>query len=179
MRLQALNDMPQEAAEREFLRCCGSVRWARAMAGARPFASEEAVAESADKIWSGLDLADWQEAFAAHPRIGEKPGEQPGSGVPAAQVVNRGGQSWSAQEQAGALLAGDAIRERLAAANRAYDARFGHTFIVCATGRSAEEILAILGQRLTNDPEDEVRIAADEQRKITALRIAKLLHEGS
>jgi len=166
--------MPEDVAERELRHCCGSTRWARAMAAARPFASAEEMQETADKLWSELDVTDWQEAFAAHPRIGEKakmgPGEHGRSGP-----EDSGHEDWSAAEQARVQRAGDAVRARLAAANRAYDARFGHIFIVSASGKSAEEILAILERRLTNEPDHELKTAAEEQRKITRLRIAKLL----
>jgi OHCU decarboxylase len=159
MRLEVLNRMAHEPAEQALLRCCGSTEWARAMAASRPFASAEAMIESADAIWRGLGPSDWHEAFAAHPRIGET---SPG---------------WSAQEQSRVSRADASVHSRLAAANREYEARFGRTFIVCATGRSAENVLAILEQRLGNGPAEELRIAADEQRKITRLRIERLLTE--
>jgi len=132
------------------------------MAAARPFASAEEMLETADKVWSGLDVTDWQEAIGAHPRIGSQPQDS-------------GPQDWSAAEQARVQGAADEVRARLAAANHAYDARFGHIFIVSATGKRAEEILAMLERRLTNEPANELRVAAEEQRKITRLRIAKLL----
>jgi OHCU decarboxylase len=158
MRLEDLNELDAAAAEREFLRCCGSVQWAREMAASRPFDSAEAMAETSDAIWSSLDRADWLDAFAAHPRIGD-----------------RAASSWAAAEQAGAGTAPDEVRRRLAASNRDYEARFGYIFIVCATGQTAEAMLAALEGRLTNDPDEELHIAAEEQRKITQLRLAKLL----
>lgn len=159
MRLQALNAMVPDAADRAFLRCCGSTRWARAMTAARPFASAEAIVESADKIWDSLGAADWQEAFAAHPRIGEK------------------GTGWSAEEQSLVRSGVGDVRARLSAANRDYEARFGYIFIVCATGRSAGELLTILEQRLRHDHDTELAIAGEEQRTITHLRIARLLDQ--
>jgi len=130
------------------------------MAAARPFASEKAMGTTADVIWSWLAPADWLEAFSAHPRIGASPAAGP---------------SWSAQEQAGASAAPAPVKDRLAQLNREYEARFGYIFIVCATGRSADEMMTILERRLHNHPDDELRVAADEQRLITRLRLAKLL----
>src|SRR5437870_1162910 len=165
MRLEELNALNPATAERELLRCCGSARWARMMASARPFGTADEMLAAADRIWSALGPDDWLQAFRAHPRIGE-------SGGP--DTSGRSG-DWSDQEQAGVRTARDAVRDRLAQGNRHYEARFGYIFIVCATGRSAEEMLAMLERRLTNQPDDELRIAAEEQRTITRLRIAKLV----
>ena len=167
MTLAELNGLDEEGATRELLRCCGSTRWAREMAGARPFTSVDAVTAAADTIWTGLDRADWLEAFAAHPQIGSSGSS--GSG---------GDAVWSAAEQAGAASASTDVLARLVEANREYEARFGYIFIVCATGKSAEEMLQLLEGRLDNDPLIEVRVAADEQRKITRLRMAKLLESS-
>src|SRR5262245_37823029 len=128
------------------------------MASSRPFDGPEAMAQSSDRIWGSLERRDWLEAFAAHPKIGERPAS-----------------AWASAEQSGASSAPQDVIERLAAGNRAYEARFGYIFIVCATGKSAGEMLTILEQRLTNDPDEELHIAAEEQRKITRLRLAKLL----
>jgi OHCU decarboxylase len=159
MRLDALNAMTPGGAEEALLRCCGSRRWAREMAALRPFANAAAMFEAGDTIWRGLDAGDWRQAFAAHPRIGE----------PAA--------GWSAQEQAGASGAAVGVRARLADANREYESRFGHTFIVCASGRTADEMLSDLEQRLGNSLPAELHIAAEEQRRITRLRLERLLAE--
>jgi len=165
MRLEDLNGLRSDDAAREFLRCCGSTRWVRAMAAARPFGNVAAVDEAADRIFDTLAPADWLEAFAAHPRIGEssRAGRADAS------------EDWSAEEQASASAAGDAVRARLASRQRDYEARFGYIFIICATGRGAPEMLAALEQRMPNAPADELRIASEEQRKITHLRIEKLL----
>jgi 5-hydroxyisourate hydrolase / 2-oxo-4-hydroxy-4-carboxy-5-ureidoimidazoline decarboxylase len=172
MTLNELNGLDEDVATRELLRCCGSTRWAREMAAARPFTSVDAVTAAADTIWAGLDRADWLEAFSAHPRIG--------AGLPAeARSAKAGGDAvWAAAEQAGAASASTDVLARLVEANREYEARFGYIFIVCATGKSAEEMLQLLEGRLDNDPLIEVRVAADEQRKITRLRIAKLLESS-
>jgi allantoicase len=152
--LDRLNAMSAGEVETELLACCGSRAWARRMAGSRPFRSEADLKEKSDQIWRSLGREDWLEAFAAHPRIGETGGR------------------WSQQEQAGAR---GADAETLAEANRLYESRFDHIFIVCATGKSAEEMLGLLRARLDNDPETELRVAAEEQRKITNLRLEKLL----
>ena len=165
MTLEELNALGASAATRELLRCCGSRAWAARMSAARPFASAEAMGASADGVWSELTEADWREAFAAHPRIGAD-----GSG-------GSGGSRWSENEQSRVATASAATLERLAAKNRDYHARFGYIFIVCATGKSADEMLAMLEQRLTNDPETEIGIAAEQQRQITRLRLDKLLKE--
>jgi OHCU decarboxylase len=178
MRLDELNALGAETAERELLQCCGSRRWAHAMAARRPWTNLEAMSEEADKIWRELDADDWLEAFAAHPRIGETDGSTgSGSGAPAGATRTAGGAagaSWSSQEQSAVTSAGGDVRARLAAANRAYEARFGFIFIVCATGRGAEEILASIEDRLAHGRDQELQIAAEEQRRITRLRLAKL-----
>jgi len=156
--LDELNTLPSSEAERTLLQCCGSRRWARQMASARPFATREALVESADRIWWSLDPDDWRDAFAAHPRIGE-----------------RRGTHWSLQEQAGAHSAAEATQTELAAVNVAYEARFGYIFIVCATGRSGDEMLALARRRLQNDATSELRVAATEQAAIARLRLGKLL----
>ena len=159
MTLDDLNDLDAVAAREAFRLCCGSLRWAAAMAASRPFQSLDAIRRRGDGIWTSLDRADWLEAFAAHPKIGEQ----------------RRVTAWSAAEQSGMSSAGDGTKERLAALNESYEARFGYIFIVCATGKPASEMLALLVERLAHDPDTELAIAAGEQRKITALRLAKLV----
>jgi 2-oxo-4-hydroxy-4-carboxy-5-ureidoimidazoline decarboxylase len=157
MTLDELNALDATTVEREFLRCCGSKRWSEKMTAARPFVNVETMMVSSDVIWSALDRADWLEAFAAHPEIGGA------------------AQSWSADEQAGLGSAAPSVLDRLALKNREYHARFGYIFIVCATGKSADEMLRMLEQRLTHDPDTELRVAAEAQRQITRLRLARLL----
>jgi OHCU decarboxylase len=167
MRLADLNALAAGAADAEFLRCCGSSSWARQMTARRPFASAEAMDTAADTIWRSLDRADWLEAFAAHPRIGAgKVGRVLSDPAP--------GADWSDAEQAGVADAADEMKRRLAKANRAYEARFGYIFIVCATGKTAGEMLALLEQRLRHDAGEELPVAVEEQRKITQLRLRKL-----
>lgn len=163
-----LDSLPAAEAERELLACCGSREWARRMAAARPFGGPAALLERADALWWELDEADWREAFRSHPRIGEREAEAGQSGRERA---------WSAGEQAGMGTAAAETQRALAEGNRAYEARFGFIYIVCATGRSADELLALLHARLANDPATEIRVAAEEQRRITRLRLEKLLAE--
>jgi 2-oxo-4-hydroxy-4-carboxy-5-ureidoimidazoline decarboxylase len=136
------------------------------MMARRPFADAAALRAAADEVWSALSHGDWLEAFSHHPRIGDV------EGLRARFASTR---TWAEGEQAGARAASDEVLRALAEGNRAYEARFGHIFIVCATGKSAEEMLALLRARLPNDPVAEARVAAGEQAKITRLRLEKLL----
>jgi OHCU decarboxylase len=165
VRLADLNALDEDAAAGALLRCCGSARWARRMAAARPFADAGSMAAAGDAIWSALEPADWLEAFAAHPKIG------------AGKTEGAGPAGWSDQEQAGVAGAADETRRRLAGANRDYEARFGYIFIVCATGKTAGEMLLLLEARLRHDAAEELRIAAEEQRTITRLRLNKLVEQ--
>jgi OHCU decarboxylase len=164
--LDQLNRFSPAQAEVEFLKCCGSNRWASSMSDARPFASANDLMAKADSLWWSLRDEDWLEAFRAHPKIGEQK---------AAAVQSEQARSWSAQEQSGVQDAATETKAALAAGNQEYEARFGFIFIVCATGKSSAEMLTILNGRLQNDPGTELRVAAEEQRKITRLRLEKLL----
>jgi OHCU decarboxylase len=159
-RLRWFNDLPEAEAAGELLAVCHSRRWAERVAAGRPYAGVAALQKAADEVWTGLGEADWLEAFAAHPRIGE-----------------RGGASadWSKQEQAGVSDAEDEVRQALARGTAAYEERFGYVFLISAAGRSAAEILADLRARLDNDPSTELRVAAEEHRTITRLRIQRLM----
>jgi allantoicase len=141
----------------DLLKVCGSLRWTEGFANARPFASWDALLEHATSTWASLEEEDWLEAFAAHPRIGER---KPG---------------WASQEQSGTSGASEETMRALAEGNRAYEEKFGFVYLVCATGKSADEMLANLRMRLDNDRAAEVRNAAEEQRKITELRLEKLV----
>lgn len=151
-------------ARRHLAACCGSSRWVDRMLARRPFSSRIALLTAAREEWFGLDPRDWQEAFAQHPRIGDR--DALAARFPATHAL-------SAREQAGVDQAPAPVLDALAAANTAYEERFGHTFIVCATGKSAEEMLALLRARLQNEPERELRVAAEEQAKITAIRLER------
>jgi OHCU decarboxylase len=136
------------------------------MAARRPFAGEGELFEAADKTWSALAREDRLEAFLHHPPIGETQAKAKQSAT-----ANR----WSAKEQSSAQRAAPEVLEALAAQNRAYTEKFGYVFLICATGKTSENILDSLRQRLPNDLDTELRIAAEEQRKITRLRLEKLL----
>jgi len=164
-KLERLNALPSDQAEAELRACCGSTRWAREMAARRPFDDVDDMLAVAEVVWWGLGEDDWHEAFRAHPRIGERKAE-------AAQTARAA--AWSAQEQAG-VSPGEDVKAALAEGNRAYERRFGHIYLVCASGKSAGEMLAILHARLANAPGEELRVAAGEQAQITRLRLEKLL----
>ena len=164
--LDRWNRLPVTEAAAEILACCGSRAWAQAMASRRPIPSESALLAVADEIWRGVSEADWMEAFRSHPRIGESRAERPAGANSAA---------WSAQEQSRVAASEDAVKAALADGNREYEKRFGHIFIVCATGKSAEEILGILRRRLENDAATELREAAEQQRQITQIRLKRWL----
>jgi OHCU decarboxylase len=166
--LARLNDLPDDEATEALVHCCGSPVWARQMNRLRPFITEAEMLEAADRIWWSLNTDDWMEAFRAHPRIGERKAETP-QGERAA--------AWSAQEQAGASHAGADVAAALAEGNREYEQRFGHIYIVSAAGKTADELLTILRERLAHDAETELRVAAGEQARITRLRLEKLLAE--
>lgn len=146
-------------------RCCGSSRWVEGMMGRRPFGSEAAMLQAARDEWFALSEADWREAFAHHPKIGDR------DALARRFAATR---HLSSREQSGVDEAPEATLAALADRNSAYEARFGYIFIVCATGRSADEMLALLEQRLGHRPEEEIRIAAEEQARITALRLLEL-----
>jgi allantoicase len=163
---EQFNRLPRQRALRALLDCCGSKKWAQEMAARRPFAGEAELFAAADETWSALTREGWLEAFQHHPPIGE-------TRAKAKQTATA--RRWSAKEQSSAQKAGPEVLEALAAQNRAYVEKFGYVFLICAAGKSSEEILSALRQRLPNDPDTELRIAAGEQRKITRLRLEKLL----
>jgi len=165
MNLNQINACTEETAREVFRRCCGSVRWSELMARTRPFESEAALYQAAERIWWGLARADWLEAFAAHPKIGDREALRAKFAATAA---------WAAREQAGVEGAPDDLLRELAEENCRYQARFGYIFIVCATGKTAEEMLALLKERSTNDADEEIEIAAAEQAKITRIRLEKI-----
>jgi OHCU decarboxylase len=167
--LDRLNRLPEEAAAAHLRDCCGSSRWVNAMLARRPFASMEALLSAADESWRAAGPADWDEAFAHHPRIGERR---------AAAPVSASAQAASAAEQGAVARADAAARAALAEANQSYERRFGRIYIVCASGRTAEELLTDVEARMRNDPERERAVAAEEQRKITGLRLRALVGGG-
>jgi 2-oxo-4-hydroxy-4-carboxy-5-ureidoimidazoline decarboxylase len=154
------------AAAREILPCCGSEAWAAEMAARRPMADAELLFLIADAVWVGLPESAWQEAFASHPRIGQQKAQ--GEATPEALA-------WSRMEQSAAVSADDAVQRALAEGNRQYEERFGRIFIVCANGRTAAEILALLERRLGYEPGVELQEAAEQQRQIMQLRLHRWL----
>src|SRR5580704_9169341 len=165
--LTAWNAADEATAFDAMIACCGSKRWARAMVALRPVSSVEMLSEEADRVWSRMEEPDWMEAFACHPRIGERK---------AAHAVAQSA-AWSAQEQSSTTQAAELVMAELAAGNALYEERHGFTYIVCATGKSAEEMLSILNRRLASDRGAELREAAEQQRQITQIRLGKWLVE--
>jgi len=159
---QAIDGADPEGARRLLRACCGSERWVERMMHSRPFASRETALAAARDVWLSLDETDWREAFSRHPKIGDRDALQ--RRFPESHHL-------SAREQAGVDGAHEDVLGELASRNREYEARFGYIFIVCATGKSAGEMLVLLRERLTHSPADEIRVAAGEQSKITALRL--------
>jgi 2-oxo-4-hydroxy-4-carboxy-5-ureidoimidazoline decarboxylase len=164
-----LDALPDAEAAALLESCCGAAEWVRRMLARRPFGTREALFAAAEETWWSLAPSDWHEAFAHHPRIGERT-------AAAAQPPRARG--WSADEQRGVSTSPESVRAALAAGNEEYERLFGHIYLVCAAGRNAEEMLALLRQRLSNDAKTELRVAAGEQAKITGLRLGKLF-DGS
>jgi 2-oxo-4-hydroxy-4-carboxy-5-ureidoimidazoline decarboxylase len=161
-RSHELDAAPPEAARELLSRACGSTRWVDRMMERRPFGSDARLLRAARIEWFALTEADWLEAFSHHPQIGDR--ASLAARFPATHDL-------SAKEQAGVGRAGDDVLSALAEGNATYLDRFGFIFIVCATGKTAEEMLAVLRERLKNNRATELRIAAEEQAKITALRL--------
>lgn len=162
------NHLSADEAAQEILPCCGSTAWAQRMVTRRPLADKVSLLAASDETWRSLGDGAWDEAFRSHPRIGETRAAQPSHARSAA---------WSAQEQQKATLAGEDVKIALAERNQEYEQRFNRIFIVCASGKTAPEILEILRRRLQNDPEVELREAVEQQRQIMHLRIKRWLGE--
>jgi len=165
--LAAWNKADEATALEAMMACCGARRWAQAMVALRPLANVMELSEAADRVWEPMAEADWMEAFACHPRIGERK---------AAHATAKS-QAWSRQEQSSAESAAAQVLAELAEGNAQYEERFGFTYIVCATGKSAEEMLTILNRRLASDRAAELIEAAEQQRQITQIRLGKWLVE--
>jgi OHCU decarboxylase len=164
LNLEEFNALSVGRAEQTLLDCCGSERWATGMAAHRPFVDLTDLCETADSIWRDLEPADWLEAFGRHPQVGER-----------ATAGSESSRRWAEDEQEGARVVAEKLKTKLAQGNQTYREKFGYIFIICATGKSAEEMLALLEQRLQNDSARELSIAAEQQRLITRLRLEKLL----
>jgi 2-oxo-4-hydroxy-4-carboxy-5-ureidoimidazoline decarboxylase len=160
-----------EEARALLTRCCGASRWVEGVLARRPFVTDEALLRAADEVWSRATREDVLEALTHHPRIGADMDEL------RKKFASTAG--WSAGEQAGAASASEETLTALRDGNLRYEARFGHIFVVCATGKSAAEMLALLEARMPNAPDDEIRVAAAEQGKITHIRLSKLGAENA
>jgi 2-oxo-4-hydroxy-4-carboxy-5-ureidoimidazoline decarboxylase len=160
------NGLSSKEAAEEILPCCGSRSWAKRMAFRRPILGEAALLGASDEVWNGLLESDWHEAFRSHSRIGEPPTHAPSATRSA---------DWAREEQQKVGGACDEIKMALAEGNREYEKRFHRIFIVCASGKSAPDILEILRRRLRNEESTELLEAAEEQRKIAQLRLRKWL----
>ena len=164
--VQHFNRLSPSQARKALADCCGSQKWVEQMLQRMPYPDVAYVLDTADKTWAALGPADCLEAFRHHPAIGAKRAEKTQSAA---------ARRWSRGEQSVAQTAAPRTLAALARANEKYQAKFGHVFLICATGKTSDEILAGLERRITNDPEVELRIAAEEQRKITRIRLEKLL----
>jgi len=165
--LTAWNKADEAAAFDAMIACCSARRWASAMVALRPIGSVVELSEATDRVWGTMKEADWMEAFACHPRIGERK---------AAHATAKS-VAWSSQEQSSAASAAEKVLAEIAEGNALYEKRYGFTYIVCATGKSAEEMLTILKRRLLSDRAAELIEAAEQQRQITQIRLGKWLIE--
>ena len=164
--LEWFNGLPSEQARAALLACCAAPGWAGPVADGRPYPSLAALIERSDAVTGRLDSAGLRAALDGHPRIGDRAG------------AGHGDRGWSRGEQAGVAGADEAVRRGLAEGNAAYERRFGHVYLVCAAGRSGAELLAVLQDRLGNDPAAEWAVVRAELGKINALRLRKLLAQA-
>jgi OHCU decarboxylase len=164
--LDKLNKLPDPEAADLFRSCCASSSWVSQMVEERPYDSVEHLLATADSIWEALSPEDWDEAFAQHPRIGDSQ-----SAADRSELAK----TWSDDEQSHARLASSSVHDQMALVNSAYEKKFGRIYIVSATDRSGDELLDLARERLRNDAETELRIAGEEQAKITRSRLKKLL----
>lgn len=166
MMLSALNQLPTIELREQLTQCCGAAAWVEKMAVSFPFRDKVTLLKKADEVWNSLNEKDWLEAFSHHPKIGD---------ISSLKEKFANTAKWAAGEQSSVQQASQTIIEALAKGNKDYEDKFGYIFIVCATGKSAEEMLQILRARLPNTPQEEINVAAAEQAKITKLRLEKLL----
>ncbi|KAG5180412.1 putative OHCU decarboxylase [Tribonema minus] len=161
--MSLLNALPPQRARAELLRCCTCNRWADEVLRHMPFSSESQARNTLDACWAAMGPQEWLEAFSAHPRIGAGGGD------------HKKPSGWEAEEQKGAATAGQQVLQGLREWNRKYDDKFGFVFLICATGKSADEMLAALRARYHHHASTEMAVAAEEHRKITQIRFTKLL----
>ena len=166
MTLQELNDLPEEKFKEAFFQCCGCVAWVAQLAQLRPYSSVKDLKDKSDNIWFSCDEISWLEAFTHHPKIGD---------IESLEKKFAATKEFASAEQSGVHASSELVLHQLKEENDRYENKFGFIFIVCATGKSAEEMLSLLQERIKNDRSDELKIAITEQNKITHLRIAKLI----
>jgi len=166
MNIEELNSLASDEAIKTLSDCCASESWVEGVVDTRPFSSLDDLKNKADEVWFSLSKEDWLQAFSGHPKIGD---------VDSLKKKYASTKELAQGEQSGVDSASTVVIEELAACNKEYEDRFGYIFIVCATGKSADEMLAILKTRLPNEAEEELQIAAKEQSKITKIRLEKLL----
>lgn len=166
MSIEELNSLSTDKAHEEFFKCCGSTTWVNQLTGKKPFLNIEELIQSSDIIWANCSEQDGIEAFTHHPKIGDLKNLEK-------KFIST--KEWAGGEQSGVNIATHDTLVALAEGNEAYEKKFGYIFIVCATGKTAEEMLALLNARLTNDTATELKIAMSEQNKITHIRLNKLI----
>jgi 2-oxo-4-hydroxy-4-carboxy-5-ureidoimidazoline decarboxylase len=167
MSLKSINELSAQQAKDAFLKCCGCESWASTMADSRPFPSFVFMCNHAERLFLAFSREQWLEAFGAHPKIGD---------IDSLKKKYGSTKEWASNEQSGVSNSDEEVIAGLARGNILYEEKFGYIFIVCATGKSAAEMLALLESRLPNAPDDELTIAANEQKKITYLRLERLTH---
>jgi len=165
MTLDHFNNLSASQQKEDLFKCCGSTTWSEKLAHKSPFASIEKLKQLSDETWWQCEQKDWLEAFTHHPKIGD---------VKSLEKKFASTKEWASGEQSSVTTASQEVLHQLKGRNEAYEKKFGYIFIVCATGKSASEMLGLLNNRLLNSPNAEIKIAAQEQNKITHLRIDKL-----
>jgi len=168
--LETLNQWPTKTFEAELLKCCGSKAWVLALEKARPFSGEAQLFEAASRIWKKLTPKDWKEAFSHHPKIGD---------VESLRKKFSSTSTWASQEQSGVASADESILRGLAQGNERYEKKFGFVFLICATGKSASEMLEALNKRIDRTAEEELNQAVEEQNQIMRIRLKKLFGGSS
>lgn len=166
MTLTELNSLPLPQLKEELRRCCGANAWVDRMSARFPVKNVADLFDAATTIWQTCTPDEWREAFSHHPQIGDLAVLKEKFGTTA---------QWAAGEQAAVQRATESTLQALAEGNRMYLNKFGYIFIVCATGKTADEMLHLLTERLPHSPEEELRVAMAEQEKITKIRLEKLL----
>lgn len=166
MTLAELNSLPPAALKEALAKCCGATAWVTQMAAVFPVKDKQELLEAAEHTWFMCSESDWREAFTHHPKIGD---------ISALREKFASTSQWAEGEQSSVRHTSEQVLQALAQGNAQYEQKFGYIFIVCATGKRAEEMLALLEARIHNDPADEIKIAMGEQNKITKIRLEKLL----